>query len=150
MRRSWRLSCLASPGDEPLCEGAGCLGLPGVRSPSRQPTPAPRSPRKQPGAQALVTKNARLLSSLCSPWICIPDSEPHMQSMGSNRVGYNLVTKQQQKLLNERTQTAINFAQACSIRRLCSVKLLVEKSTSNKLERKSLLLKDLSRDMKFS
>ena len=73
-----------------------------------------------------------------------------LQSMGSNRVGYNLVTKQQQKLLNERTQTAINFSQACSIRRLCSVKLLVEKSTSNKLERKSLLLKDLSRDMKFS
>ena len=73
-----------------------------------------------------------------------------LQSMGSNRVGHNLVTKQQQKLLNERTQTAINFAQACSIRGLCSVKLLVEKSTSNKLERKSLLLKDLSRDTKFS
>ena len=43
----------------------------------------------------------------------------HAAVHGVQRVGNNLVMKQQ-KLLSKRTQTAINFAQACSIRRLCS------------------------------
>ena len=59
LRCSWHLSCLASPGDEPLCEGARHLGLPGVRSLSHQPTPPPGRVRPRLTLHPVLRGNSR-------------------------------------------------------------------------------------------